>query len=135
MTTEEKAALNRRVSELREPAATLPHIDEGMFCTYMAGESVRSPLRAWYACWNYDEGDIGRWKPRDWTGDATASEVLLEEMPSPCVWRNPNRLWTCEPDAEQTTEDETIETDPERKVAVALAYEKWKESAVSPKGE
>ena len=60
--------------------------------------------------------------PRDWTGSEEASAVLLEEMPLPHVWKNPNREWACEPDLNA----EVIESANERKCAIALAWLKWK---------
>lgn len=100
--------INRRISEAREPKPTWTH---GTLTNGAAWE-ITNPLK----------DDLGI-NPRDWTGSEEASAVLLEEMPEPLLFLMVDaRQWWCDPDSRQETTAES----PDRKVAIALAWLKWK---------
>lgn len=62
----------------------------------------------------------------DWLSSDKANCVLLDEMPMPHVWKNPDGTWHCDPFIGSEDEKDISANDANRRTVIALAWLKWK---------
>ena len=67
--------------------------------------------------WLVQQGTPPYW--RNWHTDESASAMLLERMPEPHLWRNPDGSWYCEATRFGESASECI---PNRKTAIRDAF-------------
>lgn len=117
MTNEE---INKRITEAREPKP-----DKDFVARICINGYWRSPKEEWVL------DDHTQWVPlHDWCGSEDASAVLLEEMKATVemfTWRMADvEPWQWEFHV-GGKDGKLVAHDPDRRVAIAMAYLAWKE--------
>lgn len=95
-------------------------------CTPQAHESVITPRQSSGRCWVFGYGNDDSRMPCNMISDPAMSDLLLEQMPAPHLWKNRDGTWYCDPDSGGDGEYEACHLN--RKRAIAEAFKKWKES-------